>query len=76
MGDDGEECFEGVDYFKYLGRVLHRSEEDWTLVRWNIRRARQVWGYLGKLLRREGAYPMFLRKFYQSVVQAVILFGS
>ena len=32
-GDDGAECFEGVDYFKYLGRVLHRLDEDWPEVR-------------------------------------------
>ena len=41
-GKGGAECFEGVDYFKYLGRVLHRSDEDWLAVLWNIWRERQV----------------------------------
>ena len=51
-GKDGAECFEGVESFKYLGRVLNRLDEDWPAVFRNIWRARQVWGRLGKLLRR------------------------
>ena len=27
-GDDRAEFFEGVDYFKYLGQVLHRTDND------------------------------------------------
>ena len=37
-GDDGAEYLERVDSFKYLGHVLHRSDEDWTLVFRNIGR--------------------------------------
>ena len=51
-GHDREECFEGVDSFKYLGCVLHWLDEDWPAVCWNIGRARQFWGRLGKLVRR------------------------
>ena len=51
-GDDRVECFEGVDSFKYLGRVLHRTDVEYPAVRRNIGRARTVWGFLGKLLRR------------------------
>ena len=32
MGKDVVECFEGVESFKYLGRVLHRSDKDWSEV--------------------------------------------
>ena len=41
-GDYRSECFEGVDSFKYLGRVLHRSDKYWPEVCQNIGRARQV----------------------------------
>ena len=75
-GDDGAVCFEGVDSFKYLGSVLYRSDEDWPAVLRNIERVRQVWGRLGKLLRREGADLIVPEKFYQAVVQAVIIFGA
>ena len=57
-GDDGAECFEGVDSFKYLGRVLHQEDDYWPAVLRNIRRERQVWGRLGKFLRREGTDPI------------------
>ena len=52
-GDGRTECVEGVEYFKYSGRVLHRLDKDWPSVLRNIRRARQVWGRLWKLLKRE-----------------------
>ena len=58
MREDGAECFEGVDSFKYLGRILHRADEDWPAVLRNIRRERQVWARLGKLLRQEGEKPI------------------
>ena len=75
-GEDGAECFEGVDYFNYFGRVPHRSDEDWAVVHQSIWRERQVWGKLGKFLRRDGAEPIVSAKFYHAVVQAVLLFGS
>ena len=75
-GDNGAECFECVDSFKYLGRVLHQTDDDCPTVLRNIQRVRQVWGRLGKFLRREGADPIISEKFYRVVVQAVLLFGS
>ena len=56
-GDEGAECLEGVDACKYLGRVLHQTDDDWPAVIHNIRRAIQVCGRLGKLLRWKGADP-------------------
>ena len=61
--EDGAECFEGMEYFKYLRRVLHWSDDEWSDVRQNIWRERQVWGKLGKLLRREGEDPIVSEKF-------------
>ena len=75
-GDNIVECFEGVGLFNYLGWVLHRDYNDWPVVLCNICRVRQVWGCLGKLLRREGADPILSKKFYPVVVQAVLLFGA
>ena len=64
MGEEVADCFEGVDSFKYLGRFLHRTDDNWPAVFRTIWRARQVWGRLGKLLRREGGSgPDHLRKF-------------
>ena len=70
-GEDGSEKFEGVDSFKYLGRIMHWSDNDWP-----AQKLRQVWGRLWNLLRWEGADPFVLAKFYRAVVQAVLLLGA
>ena len=44
-----------MEVFKYLERLLDRSDNDWLEVRWNIWKARHIWGWLGKPLRREEA---------------------
>ena len=62
--------------FKYLGRLLDRSDDDYPEVLRNTWKARQVWGRIGKFLRREGAYPAVSEKFYHAVLQAVLLFGA
>ena len=67
---------EWVGRFKYLERLLDRSDKNWTTVFHNIWKARQVWGRLGKLLWREEAEPTISEKFYRAEVQAVLLFGS
>ena len=41
-GEDGEGCFEGVDSFKYLERILYQVEEYWLEVIRDIQRSRQV----------------------------------
>ena len=75
-GEDEAECIEGVGRFKYLGRLLDRSDNDWPEVLHNIRKSRQVWRQLGELLQREGAEPTVLKNIYRAVVQAVLLFGA
>ena len=57
-GDNEAERIEGVGRFKYLGRLMDRSDYDWPEVLHNIGKASQVWGRLGKLLRRKGAEPI------------------
>ena len=51
-GEDGAECIEGVGIFKYLLWLLDQSVYNWSAVRRNIRKARQFWGRVGKLLWR------------------------
>ena len=67
---------EGVANFKYLGQPLYQTDDDWRPVRRNIKRARRVWGILGKILRREGAEPKVVEMLYRAVTQAVLLFDS
>ena len=52
------EIIDGVETFKYLGRMLDRSDDYWSEVLWNFIKARQVCSRIGKLLWREGANPL------------------
>ena len=62
--------------FKYLGRILTATDNDWPSVVGNLRKARRSWGRLSRVLGREGADPKVSRVFYIAVNQAVLLFGS
>ena len=65
---------EGVENFKYLGRPLEQTYDEWLAVIWNVNRLQRVWGRLGNILRREGANPKVAGIFYRAVTQVVILF--
>ena len=49
-GEDKAERIKGLGSFKYLGRLLERSDNEKEEVLQNIRKARQVWGRLGKII--------------------------
>ena len=70
------EPMEAVSDFRYLGRLLTATDDDWLAVAGNIKKARRSWGRLAKLLGREGADHKVPRTFYIAVTQAVLLFRS
>jgi hypothetical protein len=41
-----------------------------------LRKARGTWACIGQVLRRENVTPQLAAKFYKTVVQAVLLYGS
>ena len=65
-----------VSSFRYLGRALLSTDNNWPAVEWNLWRARGKWGWLTKILGREGSYKRTAGRLYVAVVQAVLLFGS
>ena len=60
----------------YLGRVMTNTDDDWTAVAGNLRKAQVTWGGLARILGREGADPKVSRNFYIAVTQQVLLFGA
>ena len=68
-GEDEVGFIEGLGIFKYLGRKLYCPYYDWPTVRRNIRKVRQVWGRLGKLILRERLDQSVSEKIYWLVVQ-------
>ena len=67
---------ETVTAFKYLGRVLTASADDWPSVVDKLRKDRSRWAYLSRILGREGSDPWTFSNFYKAVFQANLLFGS
>ena len=69
------EQMRAVTEFRYLGRVLTDTDDDWPGVTGNIRKARASWGQLARVLGREGADPKVSCSFYTAMTQQVLLFG-
>ena len=66
---------EAVSEFRYIGRLLTATDDDWPAVAGNIKKARGSWGRLAWVLGREGADPKVSHNFYTAVTQQVLLFG-
>ena len=65
-----------VTYFRYLGRVILTSDDDWLEVIRNLGKAREVWKRMVRILSGVGARPHVYRFFFKDVVQSVLLFGA
>ena len=59
MRDNSEQAFEAygapiesVMEFRYLGRILMETDDNWPVVVGNLRKAKQSWGRLTKVIGR------------------------
>ena len=64
---------ETVTEFRYLGRLLTATDDDWTAATGNIKKERRRWGRLARVLFREGEDPKVSRTFYIAVTHQVLL---
>ena len=53
-GEDEAEYIEGVEVLKYLRRLIYWLDDNCPEFLQNTRKARQMWVWLGKILRTEG----------------------
>ena len=67
---------QSVTSFKYMGWVLTASDDDWPEVVGNLKKARNSWSRLTRILGREGANPRVSGVFFKAVVQKVLIFWS
>ena len=65
-----------VSLFKYLGQVLTASDNDWTVLMGNLRKACMNWAKLLRVLGRKVANTWVLGIFFKEVFQMVLLFRS
>ena len=67
---------QSVPRYTYLGRVMTAGDDDWPAVAGNLAKARNSWGRMKGILRREGATTRISGNFFKGVVQQVLLFGA
>ena len=65
-----------ITSFKYLWRFLLALYNNWPAMVRNLRRVRQKWEILSRVLGREGADARNMGRIYVAVVQVVLLYGS
>ena len=67
---------EFVPSFRYLGRILSNDDSDDLAVYARKQKAACVWGRFRVLLQIEGASVETMCRFYRTIIQQVLLFGS
>ncbi len=67
---------ERVKVFKYLGRLMSQDDDNIQAIRAQIRKARSSWGCIGQVLRSKNVSPFVAARFYQAIIQAILLYGS
>ena len=56
--------------------MLTAGDDNWLAVVVNLGKVRRSWGWLSRVLGREGANPKVSRTFYTVVTQEVLVFGA
>ena len=66
---------ESVNNFLYLGRVLSFTNNDWPALYRNLKKARQRWSMIVRILDKDGSTPRAKGLFYKTIAMAVLLYG-
>jgi len=67
---------EFVDCFRYLGRILSHDDSDDMAAFTRLQQAQAVWARFSTLLQADGASVVTMGRFYRTVIQQTLLFGS
>ncbi len=70
------DVLERVEVFKYLGQMMAQDNDDIQAIRAQLRKARATWARVGQVFWSENALPPIAARFYQAIVQAILLYGS
>jgi hypothetical protein len=62
--------------FKYLGRILSEDDSDDAAIKYNLQKAREKWGRIGKILSKTDSNNKTMGSFYKAIIQSVLLYGS
>jgi hypothetical protein len=67
---------EFVPQFRYLGRILSRDDNDDLAAFARLEKTQRVWGRFHVLLQANGASAVTMGRFYRTILQQTLLFGS
>ena len=65
-----------VTSFKYLGRVISATDDDWSALVSKLAQAKTVWRRMSRILSREVATPRVSGFFFKAVIQVVLIFEA
>jgi hypothetical protein len=55
---------------------MSQDDDDIQAIRAQIRKARSSWARVGQVLRSKNVSPFVAARFYQAIIQAILLYGS
>ena len=67
---------ETIGDFKYLGRPLNETNDDWTAIKYNLKKSRKIWSAVKRVLIRDKSSLRTMGYFYKAVVQSILLYRS
>jgi hypothetical protein len=56
--------------------MMAQDDNNVQAMRHQLRKARETWARIGKVLRSENPTPLVAAKFYKAIVQAVLHYGT
>ena len=73
---NGEEI-NTVKSFKYLGRMITDTDNDFEAIMLQLKKARMTWGRIGKIIKKKtNGNAKTMAIFYKVIIQSVLLYGS
>jgi hypothetical protein len=70
------DVLEKVKVYRYLSCMLLQDDNDIQAMQSQLGKVQGTWARVGQVLCRENALPRTSAKFYQAIVQSVLLYGS
>jgi hypothetical protein len=70
------DVLEQVEVYKYLGRMMAQDDDDSQALHAQLWKACTTWAWIGQVLWNENMSLFVAARFYQAVVQAILLYGS
>jgi hypothetical protein len=70
------DVLERVEVIKYLGHLMSQDDYDIQAIPAQMRKARATWTRNEQVLHSKNVLPFVAARFYQAIIQAILLYGS